>query len=67
MLPWKPAGSGGGALCVLMAVNGLFTSWVWPKLKLNPDVGAANEGLKLLVGNGGKEELFWLGWFPFSC
>ncbi len=61
ILPWKPVCSGGGALCVLIAVNGLFTSWVWPALKLNPDVGAANEVLKLLLGKGGKEELFWVG------
>ena len=58
MLPWKPVGSGGGALCVLIAVNGLLTSWAWPALKLNADVGAANDGLKLLLGYGGKEELF---------
>lgn len=44
-----------------MAVNGLFTSWGCPALKLNPDVGALNEGLKVLLGYGGKEELFWLG------
>ena len=61
MLPWKPVGSGGGTLCVEKAVNGLLISWVWPGLKLNPDVGAANERLKLLLGYGGKEELFWLG------
>ena len=61
MLPWKPVGSGGGALCVLMAANGLFTSWAWPALKLKPDEGAANGELKLLLGKGGKEALFWLG------
>ena len=49
-----------------MAVNGLFTS-AWPALKLNPVVGAANEGLKLLLGNGGKEALFWLDWYPLGC
>lgn len=52
---------------MLIAVNGLFISCAWPTLKLNPDVGAANGGLKLLLGNGGKEELFWLGWCPFDC
>lgn len=43
---------------MLIAVNGLFTSWVWPALKLNPDAGVANGGLKLLLGKGGKEALF---------
>ena len=43
---------------MLMAVNGLFISWAWPTLKLNPDVGVTNGGLKLLLGKGGKEELF---------
>lgn len=46
---------------MLIAINGLLTSWAWPALKLNADVGAANDGLKLLLGYGGKEELFWLG------
>ncbi len=43
---------------MLMAVNGLVKSWAWPALKLNPDVGAAKGGLKLLLGNGGNEALF---------
>ena len=46
---------------MLMAVNGLLTAWELPTLKLNPDVGAVNGVLKLLLGNGGNEELFWLG------
>ena len=44
---------------MLVFVNGLFTSWAWPALKLNPVLGAVKEGLKLLLGYGGKEELFW--------
>lgn len=50
MLPLNPVCSGGGALCELVAVNGLFTSCACPALKLNPDVGAVNEGVKVLLG-----------------
>ena len=63
MLPLNPL-CGGGVVSAFAAAKGLFTTAFCAPVKLKLELGAVKVEVilvLLLLGNGGKEELVWLG------